>query len=284
MWRAAEESDLDWINDLLRAHVESSMFLIGNLRDHGLGSAAPRGLWLWCLKEGRGVFAISNEGGVLMQAPGADAQAWAAAGARIAGREIGVVLGDAPQVRGFLAANGLEDGPTDLNRDDPGFVLDLAELIHRPRAGEQLRPLEAAPRDLMVRWRAAYEVEAIGMPPEEALVTAQQRVARYIEADSHRVLFAEGQPVAMTGFNMDLGDTVQVGGVFTPASLRGRGLARRAVAEHLLQARGRGAGQAVLFAASDAAAQAYRAIGFRRVGAYALVLFRPAAQIEPEQG
>ena len=77
----------------------------------------------------------------------------------------------------------------------------------------------------------------------------------------------------MTGFNMVLDEAVQVGGVYTPPDRRGKGYARRVVGGHLLEARARGAKQAVLFAASEAAAAAYLAIGFQPVGAYALVMF-----------
>jgi predicted GNAT family acetyltransferase len=66
---------------------------------------------------------------------------------------------------------------------------------------------------------------------------------------------------------------VQVGGIYTPPALRGRGLARAAVALHLAEARNTGVSRAVLFAASPAAARAYTAIGFQPNGSFALVLF-----------
>ena len=50
MWRAATEQDLGWVERFLFDHVQSSMFLLINLRDHGLGSDAPYGLHLWVLE------------------------------------------------------------------------------------------------------------------------------------------------------------------------------------------------------------------------------------------
>jgi predicted GNAT family acetyltransferase len=60
-----------------------------------------------------------------------------------------------------------------------------------------------------------------------------------------------------------LPDVVQVGGVYTPPALRGKGHARLALALHLAEARGKGVGRAILYAFSEPAARAYRAIGFQ---------------------
>ena len=83
----------------------------------------------------------------------------------------------------------------------------------------------------------------------------------------------------MTGLNAELPEAVQVGGVYTPPGMRGRGYARAAVALHLDQARRTGIPRAVLFAASDAAARAYTAIGFRPAGRMAMILFAPGTRI-----
>ncbi|MFN3954519.1 MAG: GNAT family N-acetyltransferase [Pararhodobacter sp.] len=96
---------------------------------------------------------------------------------------------------------------------------------------------------------------------------------QWLRDGSHRLLRRAGQIVALTGFNADLGDAVQVGGVYCPPALRGRGLARLAVALHLAEARARGATRAVLFAASAPAVRAYRALGFQPADEITLVLF-----------
>ncbi len=77
----------------------------------------------------------------------------------------------------------------------------------------------------------------------------------------------------ITGFNAQLGEAVQVGGVYTPDSLRGNGYARRAVAMHLAEARDQGVGRSILFAASEQAGKVCEAIGFRRQGAFALTMY-----------
>ncbi len=278
-WRPAESSDLATVEALLFQQIQGAMFLLGNLRDHGLGSDHPNGLRLWVRATGDGVFAITNGGAVLMMAPGAMSADWRAAGQLITDRRVTAVLGDAPQVRGFLAATGLQDHPCRLNTDDVGFVLDMTDLKAEIRPEEEIIPLAEAPRALIEDWRTAYEVEALNMTPEAAREKAVKDLAVFIANDSHRVLLDGGQPVAMSGYNAALAEAVQVGGVYTPPPLRGRGYARRVVGRHLLEVRARGVSQAVLFAANAAAAKAYVAVGFRPAGRFALVLFAHPARI-----
>ena len=73
-----------------------------------------------------------------------------------------------------------------------------------------------------------------------------------------------------------LPDAVQIGNVWTPTALRGRGYARAVVAGALRCARDEGATEAVLFTATDnnAARKAYLATGFTRIGDYAIVLLK----------
>src|SRR5438552_2962199 len=72
----------------------------------------------------------------------------------------------------------------------------------------------------------------------------------------HWLLEDRGEPLSYTAFNARLPDIVQVGGVWTPPALRGRGYARCAVAGSLLEARAGGARRAILFTSSASAARA----------------------------
>lgn len=279
VWRAATKADVARVLPYLDAHIQSSMFLLENLSQHGLGSEHPNGLTLWVQAQGDGVFGITNSGNVLMQMPEATAQDWQEAGALLGARAIHGVLGDAPQVRSFIAANGLEGHPCQLDSDDPGFLLDLDDLTVEMRDDEALISVREAPRALMDEWRTAYEIEAVQAPPEKARIKGPKDIDQFITRDSHRVLLVDGVPVAMCGYNTTYEDTVQVGGVYTPPGLRGRGYARRVVGRHMAECRARGARRAVLFAASEEAARAYQAIGFRRAGSFALVLFSEPAHL-----
>jgi predicted GNAT family acetyltransferase len=71
-----------------------------------------------------------------------------------------------------------------------------------------------------------------------------------------------------------LPDIVQLGGIYTPPELRGRGYAKAAVDASLLAAIERGATRAVLFTNNPSAARSYEAVGFRRLGDYGLVLLK----------
>lgn len=278
-WRAATEADVARVLPFLDAHIQSSMFMLENLSLHGLGSDHPNALTLWVQEVGDGVFGITNSGNVLMQMPDAHVSEWQAAGQLLVGRDVNGVLGDAPQVRGFVAANDLGAHPCQLDSDDPGFLLDLDDLTVEMRPDEELISVRDAPRAVMDAWRIAYEIEAVQAPPEAACIKGPKDIDQFIARDSHRVLLAEGVPVAMSGYNTTYEDTVQVGGVYTPPAMRGRGYARRVVGRHMAECRVRGARRAVLFAASEEAARAYRSIGFRRAGTFALVLFARPAQI-----
>src|SRR5262249_29776640 len=89
------------------------------------------------------------------------------------------------------------------------------------------------------------------------------------------VLRDAGRLVGCTAFNARLPDSVQVGGVWTPPELRGRGYARAVVAGSLLDARAAGVERSILFTGLEnvPARRVYEALGYRVVGDYGLVLF-----------
>jgi predicted GNAT family acetyltransferase len=76
-----------------------------------------------------------------------------------------------------------------------------------------------------------------------------------------------------------LPDCVQVGGVYTPPELRGRGYARAVVAASLLAARDAGVERSILFTGqdNDFARRAYLALGYEVVGEYGIAFFAPEA-------
>ncbi|WP_171175677.1 GNAT family N-acetyltransferase [Ruegeria sp. HKCCD8929] len=273
-WRRAQDADVPGIERFLRARLQSSMFLLANLQNHGLTGDAPHAMTIWALgDEPRGVFGISRQGMVLLQCPDCGEADLRAATALIADREVTGIIGEAAQARRLMALAGWEHRAAKLNKDEPAFALDLARLVIPESSDTELVPLADVDRSIPVAWRAAYHAEVLGAHPDESRQLAEQDVSAYIERGSHRVLLADGQPVCMTGFNASLPDVVQIGGVYTPPDLRGHGYARRAVALHLDEARQTGVTRAILFAANAPAVRAYQAIGFERAGSLALILF-----------
>ena len=274
MWRTAQDVDVPTIDAFLSRHIQTSMFPLANLREHGLHNAHPRALKAWVLDGARhAVFSITNEGMVLPQCPDCTDEELADAIDLIRGHALFGLAAEATQARRIMRLAGWEDRPATLNSDEPGFALDLDKLIKPDVPGAKLVPLREPHLTICTGWRESYLIEAMDFAPDRARPQAAQDIAGYIERDSHRVLLVKGQPVAMTGFNAHLPEIVQIGGVYTPPELRGRGYARVAVALHLEQARRAGVTRAVLFAASDSAARAYIAIGFKPAGHYSLILF-----------
>ena len=271
--REATPDDLSWIEALCVANIQTSMFLLQNLRDHGLGGTSEYAMRVWVRPDKTGVFAVTNGGMVMLHLPFAEDKDWAFARSALTGRDLIGVLGDAPQVRQALNAMGLASAPTRVDDDDQNLTLYLSEMTVPDCAGFSIAPPSSNELELLVGWRSAYHQSTLGTPVNEARDRAAADIDRYMAADSHRVLWHHGAPVGFTGFNARQPEAVQIGGVFTPPELRGRGYARRAVALHLQEAQAQGVQAAVLFAANDAATRAYRALGFQTVGRFALVIF-----------
>ncbi|PYE84747.1 GNAT family N-acetyltransferase [Pseudoroseicyclus aestuarii] len=271
----ADRGDVPALRDFLQRHVLTSMFPLSNLDEFGLVvdiADHPRATRFW-LEQGpeglRGVLGLTVAGMAMPQMPGGDMGAAARA---LAGQEVFGITGESGQVAALAQALDAGTRPLRMNDDEPQYALDLANLVI-PDGDSRLVPLDETQREVAIQWRAAYEQEVLGETAERAPGVAARGVAEWIAGGSHRVLLQDGEPVAMTGFNAALPDIVQIGGVYTPPALRGRGLARRAVALHLEEAREAGVRRATLFASSAAAARAYEAIGFRQVGRFTILLF-----------
>nr|WP_255698914.1 GNAT family N-acetyltransferase [Yoonia sp. I 8.24] len=254
-------------------HIATSMFPLSNLRDHGMAGGHPRAVTFW-VRWNAGkitdVVTITDEGFAFPQCP---TMPWGDVQVVLAGQALTGILGDAGQVAALRHALGWT-APADIDEIEPLYQLKLAELRLPDCTGYALRPLAEAPSDTLQTWRVAYLNETGVYPGESPEVTAKKQIAAYIQRDSHRALYRGNQPIGMTGFNAQLPQVVQIGGVFTPDEFRGQGVARRAVGLHLKEAREYGVKDAILFAASDTAARAYEAIGFENIGAFAMMIYK----------
>ena len=275
MIRELGPDDSDAIEALLTARIDQAMFPLVNLRDHGFANGTfpsphEHAIRIWRL--GTSLIALTRAGMILPLLDGSPDLA----GLRTAlhGLTVTGAVGPAASARPILATLGIDHLPTTSNRDEPGFTLDLTHLVLPDLPGTTLRPIAPDDLPLLTSWRETYIGEVLGQTGPTAKARAEAELAAYLLKDSHRLLLHHGRPVAMTGFNATLPEIVQIGGVYTPADLRGRGYARHAVALHLAEARGKGTARAVLFAANDAAARAYRAIGFRRAEDFTLFLLK----------
>ncbi|GGE08617.1 Acetyltransferase (GNAT) family protein [Gemmobacter megaterium] len=278
MIRLAAPGDEAALTGFLSRHLETSMFLYGNLESQGLAASTHPHATRFVLDEQdgvvRAVLGLSNNGFLMCQAPQlAPVQARAMA-RLLGGRTAAGMTGDDAQVATFLEA--VMPAPQ-LDTVEPLFTLDLCRL---PPVAATIRPPDRSELALLTGWFAAY------MQETQTGVTsgAAERARDAIQGGPVRLLLRDGQPVAMAGINAAAGDAVQVGGVYTPPQLRGQGFAGQVVAALLAERRRAGATRALLFAASDAAARAYLRIGFARIGRYRMALWRPPAVIGEAAG
>ncbi|WP_137111063.1 GNAT family N-acetyltransferase [Rhodobacter sp. SY28-1] len=281
MIREAGPDDRAAVEALLTTRIDAAMFPLTNLRAHGLGrggfaSDHPHATRYWLVAD-HGLVALTQEGMLMALLHGTPDLA--PLRALLQGLVVSGAVGPAVSIRPVLAALGLARLPATTDRDEPGFTLDLDTLILPDLPGTSLRPLTSSDLSRVTAWRETYIGEVMGVTGPPARAKAAADIDSYLTRDSHRILLHDDQPVALTGFNAVLPEILQVGGVYTPAALRGRGYARRAVALHLAEARATGIRRAVLFAASDAAARAYLAIGFQPAETFTLFLLATPARI-----
>ncbi len=268
----------------LAPRVESSMFLLANAQASGLVDRGEplQGTYVAVLEEGRivGVAAHFWNGMLVIQAPDpAVLETVARAALSRSRRGLKGFAGPGSQVDRVLRALDLQGRGTVLDSREELYALDLRDLrvpeglVSGPLACRPPREDELA---FLGRWRVDFSIESLGLPDgPELQAVCRKEVERLQEERNQWVLVESGRLVSYSAFNARLPDVVQVGGVFTPRDLRGRGYARAVVAGTLLAARAEGVRRAVLFTGKEnrSARAAYEALGFRVIGDYGLVIF-----------
>jgi uncharacterized protein len=280
--RLLKPGDEAALDAFLARHAATSMFLRSNVRAAGLEDRGEvyQATYAALLRgdEIVAVAAHSWNGNLLLQAPVA-AERVAAAAVEASPRPVAGILGPTAQAKAARRRLGLEKRATTKDSLEELFQLgiDRLQVPNDLRTGRVLcRRSRDEDHPLLAQWRIAYEQEALGRPVTPEL--GRQSRAEVEQRCGDGCLFvleAEGELVACCSFNARLPDIVQVGGVFTPLLRRRRGFARAVVAGALLSARESGVTDAILFtnAENQPAQLAYRALGFERVGDYALILF-----------
>jgi RimJ/RimL family protein N-acetyltransferase len=280
--RTLTPGDEQELERFLSERPDTTMFLRGNLRAVGLVDRGERYQGSYAAAfDGEHIVAAAAHywnGNVVVEAPLAVGEVVGCAVAA-SGRSVRGILGPWSQVVEARDGLGLASAPTQLDSQEQLYALRLAGLqvpIALAEGHVRCRPPLGDELDLVADWAIAYGIETLQEPegPDQR-AAARSRIENARAEGRQWVLEASGRPVAYTAFNAVLPDCVQIGGVFTPPALRGRGYARCAVAGSLLEARERGVRRSVLFTDGDnhAAQSAYHALGYRRVGDYGLVLF-----------
>jgi ribosomal protein S18 acetylase RimI-like enzyme len=277
------EADRPQLVDLLLQHVESSLILLSNVDRAGV---ADHGQVFQATYAGRfdaagtltAVAAHYWNGNLLVQGDAGLEGAVRLASDR-SGRAVEGFLGPRALVVRARQALGLAQAPTKLDAEEQLFVLELPqlvvpELLSRSDVQWRFPSVEEAER-LLVPWRVEYAVETLGATRDDGLRQgSREMVLGWLSERNLSVVTVDGEIVSMSGFNARARGVVQVGGVYTPPALRGRGYGRAAVAGSLLEARQAGYQRSTLFTQESnvAAQRAYQALGYRVIGDYALVL------------
>lgn len=279
MLHEACATDADAIDNFLKPHTETSMFLRGNLASQGAGWTDHRHstrFWIWSDGGIAGVFGLSKEGFLMCQLPGGERNACRAFARAISGSRVVGMTGAVDQVHLLLSVLGLADAGFSLLRDEPLYHLSLKDLpvnIQASRAALQ------SDVELLTGWLKHYMLETqVAQSEAEALDRAIMR-AKAAPGSSMRLLLRDGRPVAMAALNAKVDGFVQVGGVYVPRELRNQGLGRKMTTALLSDALADGAREAILFAASESAARVYEAVGFNKIGSYRLALLANSTEI-----
>ena len=263
------------------AHPHTTLFFQNNVVTAGLvDRGAPyQGTYVAAF-DGAAIVALAAhywQGNVIVEAPVA-LEAVVGAAVAASGRAVSGLLGPWAQVCSARNALGLEDVAAYLDSADDLFALDLAALrVPEPLARGGVtsrRPLEAEV-PMLVAWRRDYRTLYLQERDDDALLAkCRDEIHRLHHQQHHFVLERDGDVVAYSAYNAATPSCVQIGGVWTPPGLRGRGFARAVVAGSLLAARELGVSLSVLFTQVDnhSAKAAYRALGYERIGDYGMVM------------
>ena len=281
--RVLQPGDAVALEAFLLPRIETSMFLLGNMRAVGLadGDEFMQGCYVaaWDGGEIVGVVAHYWNNNLIVQAP-VHLEALCAAAIEASGRRVGGLLGPAEQVQAAKDTLELPEDAFQLDETEYLYGLDLADLLvpEDLRTGRLVgRRIQQGDVEQVTEWLVAFALESLG---EEDGPELWERTRANVERKQVQgltwILEDRGQPVSTSGFNTTTAEAVQIGGVFTPPELRGRGYGRAAVASSLLDARAEGVESSILFTGvrNVPAQKCYEALGYRHIGDYRLILVR----------
>jgi predicted GNAT family acetyltransferase len=253
--RILQPGDEPALEAFLLPRIDSSMFLLGNMRAAGLLDHGQRlqGTYAAIFQHGQiaGVAAHFWNKNIVFQAPLLHVADLCQAVANASGRSIGGLIGPNPQVAVAKEHLGINSIHIQLDEVENLYALDLAQLEvpQLLRSGRVIgRRIRATDIDQVTEWRVGFSIEALGEEDTARLwAGCRNAIERGLREQTVWVLEDRGRLLACTAFNTTIKEAVQVGGVWTPPELRGQGYARAVVAASLLDARTEGVEKAILF-------------------------------------
>jgi uncharacterized protein len=279
--RELKTGDEEALEEFLQNYIDSSVFLLSNLRATSLeyNGNLYEGNYAAVFKDDKIISTAAHywNGMLIFQAP-VRLEELLDHLLKISKRKIKGLIGLFEQADLARRHLQLETSAFQMWEPEGLYKLDLSE-INIPgnlQTGEvTVRRIEARDLDVLSKWRLGYNIEVMNNSPSPELENRSRSEVEHTLAENKGwIAEIDSQPVSMTGFNARLPEIVQIGGVYTPPELRGRGYARAAIAQSLLDAREEGAHTSILFTGDDnpAAQKAYKSVGFRRIGDFCVSL------------
>ncbi len=277
--RAGDEAAL---LTFLEARLDTSMIVLHNVEHSGL-EYSPKpycGLYVAAC-EGPAIRAVAGHAwnGMLLVQGETGVEEAARRVVEVSHRPVTGLLGPHHAVVAARSALKYERRSTAYDELDLLFALDLPKLNTPGMVEDGKASWRFAAEDdragFLVDWRLRYEAETLGLPITEARRDKTRSSLLHAGAQPIYLLEHEERVVSMTSFNAETRGVVQVGGVWTPPELRGKGFARAVVAASLSYKRRTGAHRSILFTGEHnvAAQRSYRSLGYERIGEFGLVLF-----------
>ncbi len=274
MIRPLTPADQPAAESFLLRHLATSMFLVNNLRASGIvdGGAAYQGAYVAEFSDAGEIIGMAAHywNGNLMVQSTTNAGVLARAALTHSGRPLRGIVGDGGQCASVIASLSLDVTTFQMNEAEGLFHVPSAQLVIPPLAAH-VRRAEARDRETLVQFDTEYELEALGeTDPTHARSAAERSTNQRLREARLFVLEIDGLIVASSAFNARVDHVAQIGGVWTPPALRGRGYARACVAGALVLARDEGVTEAILFTGDNnaPARKAYAAIGFNAIGTF----------------
>jgi predicted GNAT family acetyltransferase len=280
--RLLSPDDQPALEQFLLTHADTSLFLRSFVSRGGLVDEGQlvHGTYAAAIRRGEvvGVAMHARAGWLVVQAPEATVEV-ARHAVEATQRAIIAIVGPWTQAESARIGLGLSGRGLQKHACEDLFALDLSDLITPPQLtarGVRYRRSEKGDLGRLRSWRFYYEMESTGLANnQETRDIAAKAIEGHVERQEAFLLEVGGQPVSTCTFNAQAADMVQVGGVWTPPGLRGRGYGRMVVAGALKLGEQEGVKRAVLYTEDAMARRAYEALCFKRIGDYGVVVFAP---------
>jgi predicted GNAT family acetyltransferase len=284
--RVLRSGDEPALEAFLLPRIETSMFLLGNMRAVGLedGGEHLQGTYVAAFDGDQIVGAVAhywNEN-LILQAP-VQANALCHTAVEASGRKLMGLIGPAAQVQAVKEDLDLSEDEILMDEIENLYSLRLADLIVPDGLDSgrlTVRRIQPGDVEQVTEWLVAFSLEALHEVDSPALwELVRTGVQRKQVQGLTWILHDRDEPVSTSGFNTRTAEVVQIGGVYTPPELRRRGYGRAVVAASLLDARAEGVNSSILFTGVEnvAAQRSYEALGYQHIGDYRLLRLRESA-------